>query len=86
MGCSSKRKYKEGVIVKKLKLKNKLYDILKWVSILFLPALATFYGLVSKTWDLPYGEQIVITINGLGVFIGALIGISTANYNKGKDE
>ena len=72
--------------MKKLKLKNKLYDKLKWVSILFLPALATFYGLVSKTWGLPYGEQIVITINGLGVFIGTIIGISTVNYNKGKDE
>lgn len=68
-----------------MKLKNKVYDVLKWVSILFLPALATFYGLLSKTWGLPYGTQIVITINGLGVFIGAVIGASTYSYNKEKD-
>ena len=68
--------------MKKLKLKNKVYDILKWVSILFLPALATFYGLVSKTWDLPYGEQIVGSITAFDTFLGVLLGISTAQYNK----
>ena len=69
-----------------MKLNNKVYDILKWIALLLLPALATFYGIVGKTWGLPYVEQIVVTINALGVFIGAIIGISNASYNKEKEE
>lgn len=65
-----------------MKLNNKVYDVLKWVALLLLPALATFYGIVGKTWELPYVEQVVVTINALGVFIGAVIGLSTATYNK----
>jgi hypothetical protein len=69
-----------------MKLSNKVYDVLKWIALLLLPALATFYGIVGKTWGLPYVEQIVVTINALGVFIGAIIGISNASYNKEKEE
>lgn len=65
-----------------MKLNNKVYDVLKWVALLLLPALATFYGIVGKTWGLPYVEQVVVTVNALGVFIGAIIGLSTATYNK----
>ena len=65
-----------------MKLNNKVYDIMKWIALLLLPSLATLYGVVGRTWELPYVEQIVITINALGVFVGALIGISSANYNK----
>jgi len=67
-----------------MKIPNNMYDILKWVALIALPALATFYGLMANTWGLPYGEQITVTINALGTLIGILIGVSTLNYNKGE--
>ena len=47
-----------------------------------LPALATLYFAVAKIWGLPYGEEIVGTITAVDTFLGVLLGISTANYNK----
>ncbi len=63
-------------------LPNGWYDILKWVSVIALPALAVLVGVLGKTWGMPDVDKIVITINAVGVFIGALIGVSTAQYNR----
>lgn len=57
-------------------LPNKLYDVLKWVGLVLLPALATFLGAVGPAWGLPPIDAIVLTINALGTFIGAVIGVS----------
>lgn len=65
-----------------MKLSNKVYDILKWVALLVLPALALFIGTVGPVWNIPYIEAIVITINALGVLLATVIGVSTLNYNK----
>lgn len=66
-------------------MSNKTYDILKWVAQYLLPALATLYFAVAQIWGLPYGEQIVGTITAIDTFLGVLLGISTANYNKQLD-
>ena len=63
-------------------MSNKTYDILKWVAQYLLPALATLYFAVAKIWGLPYGEEIVGTITAIDTFLGVLLGISKANYNK----
>lgn len=65
-----------------MKLNNKMYDILKWIAVLFLPALGTLYFSVAGIWDLPYGEQIVGTITAIDTFLGVILGISTVQYNK----
>ena len=65
-----------------MKFNNKVYDILKYIAQIVLPALATLYFALSKIWGLPYGEEIVGTISAIDVFLGALLGISTMNYNK----
>ena len=57
-------------------LPDKAYDVLKWVSVLFCPAAALLVGTIFKTWGLPYADEIVTTINAVGVFIGAVIGAS----------
>ena len=62
---------------------SKIYDILKWIALVFLPALGALYFGLSQIWGLPYGEQIVGTITLIDTFLGALIGISNINYNKG---
>ena len=66
-------------------MSNKTYDILKWVAQIVLPALGTLYFALSAIWGLPYGEQVVGTITAIDAFLGALLGISTAQYNKGGD-
>lgn len=67
-----------------MKIPNRVYDVLKWVSILCLPGLAVFWGVIGKAWGFPYVEQVVTTLNALGVLIGTLIGVSTLEYNKTK--
>lgn len=63
-----------------------MYNILKWFAQVVLPGLATLYFALSTIWGLPYGEQVVGTITALDAFLGALLGISTMQYNKnGKD-
>lgn len=64
-----------------MKLKNETYNILKWLVLIALPALAVAYGALGDTWGFPYVEEIVRTVNVIAVFIGALIGVSTINYN-----
>lgn len=65
-----------------MKLSNKTYDILKYIAQIVLPALGTLYFALASIWGLPYGEQIVGTITAIDAFLGALLGISTAKYNK----
>lgn len=61
---------------------NKTYDILKWVAQIALPAVGTLYAALAGIWGFPYGEQIVGTILALDTFLGALLGISSMQYNK----
>lgn len=61
---------------------NKIYDILKWVCIIVLPAIATLYMGLAKIWDLPYATEVPQTITVVDAFLGALLGVSTINYNK----
>ena len=65
-----------------MKMSNKVYDVLKWIAMYFLPAIGTLYFALSGIWNLPYGEQVVGTITALDTFLGVLLGISTAQYNK----
>lgn len=63
-------------------LNNKLYDVLKWVSLIALPALGVFYFTIAKIWGLPYGAEITATIDALALLIGTLIGVSHLNIKK----
>ena len=66
-----------------MKFPNKVYDILKWVALILLPAVGALYFGLSQIWGFPYGEEIVGTISIIDTVLGALLGISTMNYNKG---
>lgn len=67
-------------------LSNKVYDVLKWVALYLLPALGTLYFALAGIWSFPYGEEVVGTITAVDTFLGVLLGISTAQYNKGAGE
>jgi hypothetical protein len=64
------------------KLSNEVYDILKFIAQIVLPAAGTLYFALANIWGFPYGEQIVGTVTAVDAFLGALLGISTAAYNK----
>lgn len=66
-------------------LKNKIYDVLKWVVMIVLPALATFYSGLSTLWGLPYGENIPSTITLVATFLGVILMISNSQYKKRVD-
>ncbi|KXU52135.1 holin family protein [Candidatus Stoquefichus sp. KLE1796] len=68
-----------------MKLNNKMYDILKYVAQIVLPALGTLYAALSGIWGFPYGDQVVGTIIAIDTFMGALLMISTNQYNKTKE-
>ena len=65
---------------------NKVYDVLKYIAQIVLPAIATLYFALSSIWGLPYGEQIVGTITAIDCFLGALLGISSIQYNKAQED
>lgn len=67
-----------------MKLSNKVYDVLKWVAMILIDALATAFSVIAQAWSAPMEivTPIVITLTAIGTLIGALIGVSSANYNK----
>ena len=66
-------------------MNDKVYDVLKWIAMYLLPAFGTLYFALASIWGLPYGEQIVGTITAVDTFLGVILGISTAQYNKRSD-
>ena len=63
-------------------MSNKVYDILKYIAQIVLPAVGTLYFALAGIWGFPYGEQIVGTITAVDTFLGVVLGISSANYSK----
>ena len=62
---------------------DKIFDVLKWIAIVALPALSTFIVVLGKIWN--WGDiapMVAQTITAVAVLLGALLGISTIQYNK----
>lgn len=66
-------------------MENKVYDVLKFLALVVLPALATFYAAIAAVWGLPYAEQVVGTITAVDTLLGTLLKISSDNYKKQED-
>ena len=66
----------------KLQLNDKVYDTLKWVALIVLPAAATLYGALASAWNWPNAEQIVYTITAIDTFLGTILGVSSMQYKK----
>lgn len=66
-----------------MKIPDKIYNVLKWVLIIVVPAFITLFTLLAQTWgwDIPV-QAIVTTITGIATFLGVIVGISTHYYNK----
>ena len=62
-------------------LPDRVYDILKWVAIIVMPALSTFIVGLGGIWSLPYAGQVAATVTAIGVLLGAFLGLSSVKYN-----
>jgi hypothetical protein len=69
-----------------MKMSNKLYDILKWVALVALDAIGYFYQEIAGVWSLPFGDEVLKTCVALSILIGALIGVSSAQYKKNGED
>lgn len=69
-----------------MKMTNKIYDVLKYIALIVLPAIGTLYFAVAGIWGSPYGEQVVGTITAIDTCLGALLGLSAYKYNKNESE
>lgn len=67
-----------------MKLSDKLYDILKWVVLIVIPALTTFYVVLDNLFAWGYAEIVATISAALCACVGSIIGISTAQYYKGE--
>ena len=68
-----------------MQMSNKVYDVLKFIAQILLPAIGTLYFALARIWSFPYPEEIVGTITAVDAFLGAVLGISSIAYNKEKD-
>ena len=67
-----------------MKMNDRVYDILKWVVMIVFPALSTAYVGLAAIWSWPLADEVAKTCSVVCVLLGALLGISTAEYNKDK--
>ena len=65
-----------------MKMSNKVYDVLKWIAMVALPAIGTLYFALAGIWGWSYGEQVVGTITAIDTFLGVMLGISSVQYKK----
>ena len=65
---------------------SKIYDILKYLSLIVFNAIGIFYKAIAEIWELPYGTQVALTCEAFALFIGTLIGISSHKYNSAQAE
>ena len=67
-------------------MSNKVYDVLKFIAQIVLPALATFYVTIASLWGLPFPEEISGTVMAIDTLLGTLLMISSNKYYNDKEE
>lgn len=65
-------------------MSNKVYDILKWIAIVFLPALTTFVGVILSSLSVENSDIVLTIMTAFGTFLGTILGVSNINYKKGE--
>ena len=63
-------------------MSNKVYDVLKWITLVALPALTALWLTLANIWGFPYAEAIGATIAAITTFLGALLGVSSLQYKR----
>jgi len=66
-----------------MKMTNRVYNVLKWIAQVVLPALTTLYGVIGTTLNVPYTQEVITIAIAVDTCLGTILGISNFNYNKG---
>ena len=69
-----------------MKLPNKVYDVLKWIVLVCIPAFTTAYVGLDALFGWGFGDVVAKVSAIVCALIGSLVGISTAEYNRTKTE
>ena len=69
-----------------MKISNKTYDLLKYVALIFIPALVAFVTTAGTELGYPHTETLTVLISAFGTFLGALLVVSSNIYNKGVND
>lgn len=69
-----------------VKLTNNVYDKLKWIVLIFLPAFISLVATIGQVMDGSWVIPTVTILTAFNTFLGTIIGVSSANYNGGKAE
>ena len=65
-----------------MNMNNNIYDVLKWIALILFPALGIAYSGLASLWGFPYATEITGSLDILGVFLGAVLQISSTKYKK----
>lgn len=65
-----------------MKLSNISYDRMKWFALVFIPAFEVLILTLGKIWGIPYYSEIGASVAAVGVFLAALLGVSSKSYYK----
>ena len=68
-----------------MKVNNKVYDVMKWIVTIIIPAIITLYSSLASIWGIPYSEQIIATLAAIDIFLGVIMKISSKEYSKNLD-
>lgn len=63
---------------------NKVYDWMKWITIIALPAIATLLLAIGNIWNIAVLTPVAATVTAVTTLLGTLLGVSTISYNKSK--
>lgn len=63
-------------------LNNKVYDVLKWITLVLLPALTTLVGVILKCFNVGCTDTVLTIMTAITTFEGSILGISNINYKK----
>ena len=63
-----------------MKITNKMYDAIKWIVVIVIPAIITLYATLGNIWNFPRVEQITASLAAIDVFLGAIMQISSSKY------
>jgi hypothetical protein len=71
----------------KYMLSDTAYKVIKWATMVAIPALTTLYVALASVWGWPYADQVAQTSAAACTCLGVLAGISaaTANQDDGGD-
>ena len=67
-------------------MSNKVYDVLKYIAQIFLPALTVFVGVILKCFNIECTDVVMTIMTAFDAFLGSILMISSNNYNKSKEE